>query len=126
MVNLDMIPIAAPPNVDFGPTGAPVLLVPRTTVYGRWFKRPIDIVLALDDGFRLAGSVHESAEQDDPVGHQDQRDRDPPAPAPHDEPACSIRRARFNTSSRPMAMSPRTRKNRYLGIQSHHQSKNLV
>ena len=26
---------------------APVLLVPRTTVYSRWFKRPVDIVLAL-------------------------------------------------------------------------------
>ncbi|MGI9615235.1 MAG: sugar transferase [Acidimicrobiales bacterium] len=54
MVNLDMIPIATPSTVDFGSTGAPVLLVPRTTLYGRWFKRPIDIVLALVIGALLA------------------------------------------------------------------------
>jgi lipopolysaccharide/colanic/teichoic acid biosynthesis glycosyltransferase len=54
VVNLDMMPISAPPSVGLRSADAPVLLVPRATFYGRWLKRPVDVVLALVLGVLLA------------------------------------------------------------------------
>ena len=45
MVNLKSIVITAPERPSR--RAAPVLLVPRVTTYNRWFKRPVDVVLAL-------------------------------------------------------------------------------
>jgi lipopolysaccharide/colanic/teichoic acid biosynthesis glycosyltransferase len=47
MVNVDMMPLSVPSTTSFDGSPAPVLLVPRSTVYIRWFKRPVDVVLAL-------------------------------------------------------------------------------
>jgi len=44
-VNLKSIVITAPERPSR--RAAPVLLVPRVTTYNRWFKRPVDVVLAL-------------------------------------------------------------------------------
>jgi len=45
VVNLKSIVITAPERPSR--RAAPVLLVPRVTTYNRWFKRPVDVVLAL-------------------------------------------------------------------------------
>ena len=44
-MNLKSIVITAPERPSR--RAAPVLLVPRVTTYNRWFKRPVDVVLAL-------------------------------------------------------------------------------
>ena len=56
MVYLDMMPISVAPSppMDRRRSTAPVLLVPRATAYGRWFKRPTDIALSVVLGLALA------------------------------------------------------------------------
>lgn len=46
-----------PAPESFGRQAAPVLLVPRVTAYSRWFKRPVDVVLALVVAIVLAPVV---------------------------------------------------------------------
>lgn len=52
MVNLKSNVLTAPDRPSR--PAAPVLLVPRVTTYNRWFKRPVDVVLALVAAIVLA------------------------------------------------------------------------
>src|SRR5262249_7438565 len=65
--------------------------------------------------------------QDDQTRARDEGKRPRPThqPAPPGDPL-TIARNRLRTSRNRIAVSPRTKKKRYFGIASHHQSKNLV